>query len=77
MTTTPPGFEPRPPAEILADFDAAVRGLADIDPREVLGEILEDVCSSLRLAVASLAPDDARAVLSTVEDYIARYYGDD
>lgn len=70
----------RHPDEILADFDAAVAGRADIDPREILWEILADVQDSYALAMETdERVDDATAheITLTVTDYLVNHYGDD
>lgn len=76
MTTT---TNPRTPDEIMSDFDAAVSGQADIDPREILWEILADVQDSYRLAMESTAVPliDIEEITGTVTDYLVNHYGDD
>ncbi|MET3959784.1 hypothetical protein ABIE52_006719 [Rhodococcus sp. OAS809] len=75
MQTTP---QPRHPDEILNDFDQAVRGLADIDSRELIFELIDDLRASYRLAI-ELHVSDVRAVAeieAEISDYIANHYGD-
>lgn len=70
----------RHPDEILADFDAAVQGRADIDPREILWEIIEDIQHSYALAMETDERVDdfaAADVSATVSDYLVNHYGDD
>ena len=68
----------RHPDVILADFEAAVRGTADIDPYEILHEIIGDVQSSYRLAMTDVVdPERVDEVQNTVTDYVANHYGDD
>lgn len=72
------------PDQLMADFEAATRGRADLDPMEILHGILGDVLDSVRLAIADLpvmgsAMEEAerkRAAIAEVEDYIANHYGD-
>jgi hypothetical protein len=75
MTNTPP---PRNPLDILADFDAAVKGTADIDPYDILWEIIGDVSGSYELAMIheGINPDTIGNVSNTVGDYLSSYYGD-
>ena len=70
----------RTPDEIMSDFDAAVSGQVDIDPREILWEILADVQDSYRLAmenVPQIDGDTIEEVAGTVTDYLVNHYGDD
>lgn len=41
----------RTPDEILTDFDAGCSGVADYDMREILHEVIADICSSYTLAI--------------------------
>jgi hypothetical protein len=74
MTTNP-----RTPDEIMTDFDAAVAGQADIDPRAILWEIIEDIQHSYSLAMANTAVPlvDEETISGTVSDYLVNHYGDD
>lgn len=69
---------PRTPDQIMADFDAAVKGTADIDPREILWEIVGDVSGSYELAMQNegIKADIIGNVSNTVGDYLSNHYGD-
>ena len=78
----------RTPDEIMADFDAGSKGLADIDMRGVLWEIIEDILSSVNLAETEmllayvenkdvLYSEDPPNIYATVQDYVVNHYGDD
>jgi hypothetical protein len=69
----------RSPDEIMRDFDAAVTGQADIDPRDVLWEILDDIQKSYDLAMQSAGVEriQRQEIGLSVEDYIANNYGDE
>lgn len=70
----------RHPDEILTDFDAGAAGKADVDMREVLWEVIDDVRHSFALAMeCDERVDDATAyeIEVTVLDYVTNHYGDD
>lgn len=57
----------RTPNQIMADFDAAVCGRADISPYDVLQDIFNDILDSIEKA----AGPTARAEVS---DYLTNHY---
>ena len=68
----------RTPSQIMADFDRAALGVADIDMHAVLWEMLDDARSSWRLALAAqghLTPEQINDADATVTDYLANHYG--
>lgn len=74
----------RMPDQIMGDFDIATRGQADIDPREVLWEVIDDIRSSYRLAMEHALkglgvdwPNLVDEVQDTVLSYVSDAYGDD
>ena len=70
----------RTPDEILTDYDRGCRGEADIDMREILWEIIDDIRSSYALAMECherIDDQTAHDITITVEDYLANSYGDD
>lgn len=74
--TTP--LQPRSADEIISDLDQAIRGLADLDTRELVFELIEDLRSSYRLAIAPHLPTTTAAAIETeITDYIGNNYGDD
>ncbi|KQU35771.1 MULTISPECIES: hypothetical protein [Nocardiaceae] len=74
--TTP--FETRSPDEIISDLDQAIRGLADLDTKELVFELIDDLRSSYRLAIAPhlVDPGAASAIEAEIDDYVANHYGD-
>ena len=73
----------RTPDEIMRDFDLAVKGQADIDPHDILWEIIEDIQDSYHLAMmtSSYMPGHYRKTVADeikkeVSDYISNHYGD-
>ena len=72
------GNPARLPAEILDDFDAGCAGLADIDMRGVLWEVIADLIVSGSLYLSTVYPEaQVAAFRSAMEDYAANHYGDD
>lgn len=69
----------RHPDEILTDFAKAVKGTADINPHDILWEIINDVTDSAILAVrgADVSDKQLEEIDQTIEDYVANTYGDD
>lgn len=72
----------RHPDQIMEDFHKAVRGQGDVDPMDVLWEIIEDICDSFTLAIRDEFPGKQNAssidiIMGTVGDYVANYYGED
>lgn len=58
-------------------MEDALCGRAGIDTREVIGELVEDLLDSVRLALeASGADQIADKVVETVRDYYANHYCD-
>ncbi len=74
--TTP--LETRSPDEIMSDLDQAIRGLADLDTKELIFELIDDLRSSYRLAIAPYLadPGSAASIEAEIDDYIAHHYGD-
>lgn len=67
----------RPASEILADFDRGCRGEADIDMRAILWEVIEDICTTYRLAIdATTTERTLQRIERDVDDYLANNYGD-
>lgn len=75
--TTP--LQPRSPDEIMSDLDQAIRGVADFDTRELVFELIDDLRSSYRLAIAPHLVDTsaAAAIETEISDHIANHYGAD
>lgn len=75
--TTP--LQSRSPDEIMSDLDQAIRGVADLDTRDLVFELIDDLRSSYRLAIAPHLSDAsaAAAIETEISDYIANHYGDD
>lgn len=66
----------RTAADISNDLDTALAGRADIDAMDVIGELVDDVLDSVRLAlsehdVGQAVIDD---VVATVRDYATNHY---
>ena len=61
----------RSPDDIMADFTKAVHGEDDIDPFDVLVEIINDVLDTVQMAGAS------DAILAEAYDYVSHYYTDE
>lgn len=68
----------RHPDEILTDFAKAVKGTADINPHDVLWEIINDVAESAVLAAkgANVTSRQLEEIDQSIEDYLANTYGD-
>ncbi len=64
----------RTPDEIMADFDKATQGQADIDPRDILWEVIYDILDSVKLACDELV--SIEDVYPVVSDYVSTNYGD-
>lgn len=65
---------------IMDDFDAACAGRADIDPREILHEVIADIMDTVRITLLRSPMASAELtleVLNTAEDYVVNFYGDD
>lgn len=78
-TTAEPSLA-RSPDEIKHDLDQALCGHADIDAKTVIFELIDDIRSAYRLAIASRIGHPRTAVSTIdleVDDYIANHYGDD
>lgn len=68
----------------MADFDAACCGQSDLDPREILWEVISDILDSVDLAVRCYTdpayPSDSDdlniEITDTVRDYVGNHYGD-
>lgn len=75
--TTP--LRPRKADDIIGDLDQAIRGLADLDTRELIFELIENLRSSYRLAMAPHLTHAAAAtaIETEITDYIANNYGED
>lgn len=78
----------RHPDEIMTDFDAAVKGQADIDPREILHEIIADILDTAGRDLRSrfdhsvagrpmVTPVQINEHLLSVQQYVTNFYGDD
>lgn len=78
MSTQPPH-----PDEILANYDALVSAgtgapILVAAGREVLWQVINDVCSSYELALLPLIGEDITGdVNGTVYDYLSTHYGDE
>jgi hypothetical protein len=68
----------RTPDEIMADFDRAAKGQADIAIHDALWEVIEDIQDSYRLAMegAGLTAAQIEEVSGTVSGYVVNHYGD-
>ncbi|MCZ4580477.1 MULTISPECIES: hypothetical protein [Gordonia] len=78
-TSTEPSLA-RSPDEIMHDLDQALCGRADIDAKAVIFELIDDIRSAYRLAIASHIGRPCTAVSTIdleIDDYIANHYGDD
>lgn len=66
----------RTPTQINEDLDAALKGTADIDPLDVIFEIVDDALDSMSLALreAGVAQEVIDAALETTNDYIGNHY---
>lgn len=70
----------RTPKQMCDDFDLAILGRSDIDPHEILHEIIADIVDSMRLAIMNTEPNemlvlrDRLNIIATVEDYITNHY---
>lgn len=60
----------RTPDEILTDFDAGCQGLADIDMREILHEVIADIADSAQLAIRTQFADMIRQGLPSTPDVV-------
>lgn len=66
----------RDAAAISNDLDAALAGRADIDAIDVIGELVDDVLDSVRLALSehAVSPAVIDDVVATVRDYATNHY---
>lgn len=68
----------RTPDEILADFDAAAKGQADLSIRDLLWDVIDDIRDSYRIAMGAYIEDPtADKIQAVVDDYLSTHYGDD
>lgn len=72
----------RTPDEILTDIDTVAATSVDgPDLRNLMWEVIEDVRSSLRLAIDNtqepLTDGQKQEIWLTIEDYVVNNYGDD
>ena len=70
---------PRTPDSIMADFNMAVLGIDDLNPHEILQEIIADVLDSVELACRTYSDVGGPGVMSiyqTVESYVINHYGE-
>jgi len=74
------------PEELLAKLDDIANGVDDhggISVRDVVADIIQDICNSYDLAIGIKAGEGwmslqtATDIRQTVRDYIANHYGDD
>jgi hypothetical protein len=79
MATDPAHWQ-RHPSVILAEMDkVALRAESPAYLRELLWEVITDVCDSWTLALESqgLNPINVQNALNEVDDYLANHYGDE
>lgn len=71
------------PDRLMADFEAATRGRADLDPMGLLHAIIADVLDTVHTAIhdlpvmgtASEEADRKASAIAEIEDYVANHYG--
>lgn len=69
---------PRHPDEVMQDFAEGCQGRADIDMKDVLHEIIDDIVDTVDLALSARIDDRRRReAIAEVGDYVANHYGDD